>query len=164
MNTLHLEIGTLVAYNGLQMHDAGQVIGIDSYSKIENSDVVKTWISYSITSSPDLEVKDQMTSGARWWITWDGSNLREWIYATEDSVDLSGQTIEAVTGDIAVKFEGDSGVSTSHGQLFVCQAKGEPDIWHAREEFYTTTGNQEVIHFFAKPISNASELMIVSVS
>jgi hypothetical protein len=164
MNTFQLEIGTLIAYNGLDIHDLGKVIGIDFYSKTENSNAVKTWISYSITSSSDLEVKEQMTSGARWWITWDGSNLREWIYATEDSVDLSGQTIGTVTGDINVKFEGDSGVSTSHGKLFVCQAKEDPDIWHAREEFYTISENKEVIHFFSKPISNASKLTIVSVA
>lgn len=164
MKTFQLEIGTQVAYNGLEIHDLGKVIGIDFYSKTENSNVVKTWISYSITSSPDLGVIDQMTSGARWWITWNGSSLREWIYATGDSVDLSGPTIEGVTGDIAVKFEGDSGVSTSHGKLWVYQAKEDPDIWHAKEEFYTTSGNKEVIHFLSRPISAASELTIVSVA
>jgi hypothetical protein len=161
MNTFQLEIGTLVTYDGIEVHDEGKVIGIDFYSKIENSNVVKTWTSYSITSSPNLAVETQMKRGDRWWITWDGSNLREWIYATEDNVDLSGKIVEAVTGDIAVKFEGDSGVSTSQGQLFVYQTKGNSDIWHAREEFCTVSGSKEVIHFLSKPIYDIDEITIL---
>ncbi|MFK8183349.1 MAG: hypothetical protein AB8B99_08235 [Phormidesmis sp.] len=164
MNTFQLKLGTLVSYNGLAEHETGKVIGIDSYSKIENSNVVKTWVSYSITSSPELDVNEQMTSGARWWLTWDGSTLREWIYATEENVDLSGQTIEAVTGDIAVTFEGDAGVSTSNGQLFVCQGKTYPDVWHAKETFYTASGDKEIICFFAQPISQADLLTITTVA
>lgn len=163
MNTFQLEIGTLVTYDGLDVHDEGKVIGIDFYSKIESPNVLKTWTSYSITSSPNLDVETQMKRGDRWWITWDGSNLREWIYATEDSVDLSGKIIEAVTGDIAVKFEGDSGVSTSQGQLFVHQAKENSNIWHAREEFYTASGSKEVIHFLSKPIYDPDEITIQGV-
>lgn len=163
MNTFQLEIGTLVAYKGLAVHDEGKVIGIDFYSKIEDSNVVKTWTSYSITSSPDLDVETQMAKGDRWWITWDGSNLREWTYATEEDVDLSGSIVKDITGDIAVTFEGDSGVSTSQGQLFVYQTKENSDIWHSKEEFYTTLGNKEVIYFVSKPISDAAEITITDV-
>lgn len=162
MNSFQLEIGTLVAYGGLETHLAGKVIGIDSYSKLKASNVVKTWTSYSITSSPDLDVETQMRRGDRWWITWDGANLREWIYATEDQVNLSGKEVESITGDIAVQFEGDSGLSTSRGYLFVSQDKEDSDLWHAKEEFYTLSGRKEIIYFLSKPISSADEITVIN--
>lgn len=159
-NTFQLKIGTNVAYTGLGIHQAGQVVGIDFYSKLAKSDVAKTWTSYSITSAPDLDVETQMERGDRWWITWDGSNLREWVYATEDEVDLSGEIIEDITGDIAVDFEGDCGVSTSQGHLFVYQKNQATGLWHSKEEFYTLSGTKEVICFLSQPICNVDQVII----
>lgn len=161
MNSFQLEIGMVLAYDGLEVHQAGKVVGIDHYSKIENSNVVKNWTSYSITSSPNLEVEAQMERGDRWWITWDGANLREWIYATGDQVNLSGKEVESVTGDIAVQFEGDSGVSTSQGCLFVYQDDENAELWYAKEVFYTPSGSEEIIHFLSKLIVSADKITII---
>lgn len=162
MQAFQLELGSHIAYNGLNQHQAGEVVGIDSYSKIENSVVVKTWVSYSITSSPELEVATQMKRGDRWWITWDGTNLREWIYATVESAHLSGKIVESITGEIAVRFAGDSGLSTSRGHLYVYQQDEDTALWHAKEEFYTASGDKEVIYFLSKPIPTTKQVMIVS--
>lgn len=159
-DTFQLKIGTIVAYAGLGMHQAGHVVGIDFYKKLAKSHVVKTWTSYSITSTPNLNVETQMERGDRWWITWDGSNLREWVYATEDQVDLSGEIVEDITGDIAVDFEGDCGLSTSQGQLFVHQKDRTTGLWHSKEEFYTSSGAKEVIYFLSQPICSVDQVII----
>ena len=158
MTTFALQLGDSVAYTGLHRHESGAVVGIDHYRKIIAGEVAKTWVSYTITSAPGLAPQAQMERGARWWLTWDGARLREWVYVACADVDASGPVIEAFTGAIQVGFEGDSGVSTPHGRLFVYQGDPVADLWHAREEFLTADGGWEIVCFHSKPVSDAAQL------
>lgn len=158
MSAFTLAIGDSVAYDGLHPHAPGRVVGIDYYGKVKDEAVVKQWASYTITSSSELAAQAQMERGLRWWITWDGVDLREWVYVGCDAVDDAGPVIEDFTGAIRVEFEGDCGVSTSQGHLFVYGSRREAALWHSREEFLTASGEKEVICFHSRPIVDRAEI------
>ncbi len=143
-----INLGDSVIYTGLVMHKKAVVVGIDHYTARSNQ-----WKSFTISSDTNSDLESQTRSGDRWWLTYDGYQLREWVALDKpiEQEDL-GEKINDFSGSVSISFLGDRGLSTSSASLATFSIKSRPSHWYCRETFFSENGSKHDLIFVSSPV------------